>query len=122
MDDAGHRFLERRADVCGNDGVKRASALTGSRFQAIKRASKWSVCVLLTTSDFIYKLGASSFLKLISAIIKVFQVRQVALTCDLNRLDTVVLSRTREKGDSTTLEIRRCFQQSGKEKVCLRPS
>jgi hypothetical protein len=45
-----------------------------------------------------------SFLKLISAIIIVFQIRQVALTCDLNRLEAAVRSLTREKGDSTTLE------------------
>jgi hypothetical protein len=56
--------------------------------------------------------GRIEFLKLISAIIKVFQIRQVALTCDLNRLDAVVLSRTRENGDSTTFEVRKCFQCS----------
>jgi len=40
-----------------------------------------------------------SFLKLISSIINVFQIRQVAFTWDLNRLDEVILSRTRENGD-----------------------
>jgi len=49
--------------------------------------------------------GASSFRKLSLAIIKVFQIRQVALTGDLNRLDAVVVSRTLENGDSTTFEV-----------------
>jgi hypothetical protein len=38
-------------------------------------------------------------LKLIFATINVFQIKHVALIWDLNRLEAVVLSRTREKGD-----------------------
>jgi hypothetical protein len=71
-----------------------------------------SVMVLFPFSDFLHEMRALSFLKLISATISVFQIKQVALICDLNRLEAVVLSRTREKGDSTTFEVRRCFQRS----------
>jgi hypothetical protein len=48
-------------------------------------------------------LGALSFLKLISATISVFQIKQVALTCDLNLLDAAVLNLTHENGDATTV-------------------
>jgi hypothetical protein len=56
---------------------------------------------------------ALSFVKLISSTISVFQIKQVALSWDLNRLEAVVLNRTRKKGDSTTFDIRKCFQCSG---------
>ena len=46
------------------------------------------------------KCGALSFLKLIwAAIFMVFQIKQVALTCDLNRLEAAVRSLTPVRGD-----------------------
>ena len=42
-------------------------------------------------ATFSTRCGALSFLKLISATIMVFQIKQVALTCDLNRLEAAVL-------------------------------
>src|SRR5262245_35026888 len=71
-----------------------------------------SVIVLFPSATFSTRLGALSFLKLISATISVFQIKQVALTCDLNLLDAAVRNRTRENGDSTTFDVRRCFQCS----------
>ncbi|SRR2546428_5112014 len=47
--------------------------------------------------------------KLISAILMVFQIKQVALTWDLNRLEIAVLSLTREKKDSNSLGGPRVF-------------
>jgi hypothetical protein len=63
-------------------------------------------------SQFLMRLGALSFPKLISATISVFQIKQVALTWDLNLLDAAVLNLTRENGDSTTFDVRKCFQCS----------
>ena len=58
---------------------------------------------------------ALSFVKLISTAISDFQIKQVALIWDLNRLEAVVLIRTSEKGDSTTFDVRKCFQCSGRK-------
>ena len=41
-------------------------------------------------ATFSTRYGALSFRKLVSATIIVFQIKQVALTCDLNRLEAVV--------------------------------
>ncbi len=80
----------------------------------------FSVFVLRSINHFCYQLDTSSFLKLISATIIVFQIKQVSLTWDLNRLDAAVLSLTRENGDSTTLDVRNCFQCSrGKSYLTL---
>ena len=60
-------------------------------------------------ATFSTRCDAFSFINLISATIVVFQINEVALACDLNRREAAVRSPTREKGDSTTLEVRRCF-------------
>jgi hypothetical protein len=49
-----------------------------------------SVIVLFPSGTFSTRWGALSFRKLISATISVFQIKQVALMCDLNRLEAVV--------------------------------
>jgi hypothetical protein len=60
--------------------------------------------VLFPFSNFLHEMGRVEFSH--------FGYHQVALTWDLNRLEAVVLSRTREQGDSTTFDVRRCFQCS----------
>jgi hypothetical protein len=54
----------------------------------------FAVVVLYSASHFFYELWRVKFLKLISATIIVFQIKQVALTWDLNRLEAAVLSLT----------------------------
>jgi hypothetical protein len=71
-----------------------------------------SVIVLLPLSDFSTSWGTLSLLKPISATLSVFQIKQVALSCDLNLSEAAVRTRTRENGDSTTFDVRKCFQCS----------
>jgi hypothetical protein len=54
----------------------------------------FSVIVLFSVGNFVYQMWSIEFLKLISATIIVFQIKQVALTCDLNLLDAAVLNLT----------------------------
>ena len=72
----------------------------------------FSVIVLFSVGNFVYQMWSIEFLKLISATIIVFQIKQVALTCDLNLLDAAVLNLTGENEDSTTFDVRKCFQCS----------
>ena len=95
-----HIFLIRCQSVCKK--AKQRPALL----------DYFSVFVLRSINHFCYQVDTSSFLKLISATIIVFQIKQVALTWDLNRLDAAVLNLTRENGDSTTFDVLRCFQCS----------
>jgi hypothetical protein len=61
-----------------------------------------------------------SFLKLSFADIIVFQIRQVTLTCDLNRLEACVLNITREKDDPTTLEVIASLESKSCDKALIR--
>ena len=70
-----------------------------------------SVMVLFPSATFFTRLGVE-FSYTHSATISVFQIKKVALFRDLNRLEGIVLSRTREKRDSTTFDVRKCFQCS----------